>query len=216
MKKAGAGRRAPAGKAEAILEGAMREFLAHGYAATSMDRVASAAGVSKATVYSHFRDKEALFNSLVEHLAGERFRRIFGALRAEHRASAAGPPGRPPGAPPAAVTLRRLALSLLEIARTDEHLVAFMRLIVGESGRFPELARAYVNHLAKPVIENLAGYLKSRPELKLRDPEAAARVFTGTLVYYIIVQQVLHGKRLLPMKRERLVDGLVNLITEDN
>ncbi len=205
MKKAGAaGGRARAGKAEAILEGAMREFLAHGYAATSMDRVASAAGVSKATVYSHFRDKEALFNSLVEHLAGERFRRIFGALRAEH------------GAERAAVTLRRLALSLLEIARTDEHLVAFMRLIVGESGRFPELARAYVNHLAKPVIENLAGYLKTRPELKLRDPQAAARVFMGTLVYYIIVQEVLHGRKLLPMKRERLVDGLVTLITDDN
>jgi TetR/AcrR family transcriptional regulator of autoinduction and epiphytic fitness len=207
MKKAGAGkagRREPAGKAEAILEGAMREFLAHGYAATSMDRVASAAGVSKATVYSHFRDKEALFNSLVEHLAGERFRRIFGALRAEH------------GDESAAVTLRRLALSLLEIARTDEHLVSFMRLIVGESGRFPELARAYVNHLAKPVIENLAGYLKSRPELKLRDPQAAARVFMGTLVYYIIVQEVLHGRRLLPMKRERLVDGLVALVTGDD
>jgi AcrR family transcriptional regulator len=206
MKKAGtgaAGRWAPGGKAEAIVEGAMREFLAHGYAATSMDRVASAAGVSKATVYSHFRDKEALFNSLVEHLAGERFRRVFSAVAARRRDE------RP------AATLRRLALSLLEIARTDEHLVAFMRLIVGESGRFPELARAYVNHIAKPVIENLAGYLKSSPELKLRDPDATARVFMGTLVYFIIVQEVLHGKKLLPMKRERLVDSLVSLITND-
>lgn len=206
MKKAGAGtagRRAQAGKAEAILEGAMREFLAHGYAATSMDRVASAAGVSKATVYSHFRDKEGLFNSLIEHLAGERFRGVFSALRADHREERPG------------VTLRNLALSLLEIARTDEHLLSFMRLIVGESGRFPELARAYVTHIAKPVIENLVGYLKTRPELRLRDPEAAARVFVGTLVYFIIVQEVLHGKRLLPMKRERLVGNLVSLLVED-
>lgn len=204
MKKAEAGatgRRAHGGKPEAILEGAMREFLAHGYAATSMDRVASAAGVSKATVYSHFGDKEGLFNSLIDHLAGERFRGVFGAIAAGHV-----------GERPAA-TLRGLALALLEIARTDEHLLAFMRLIVGESGRFPELARAYVNHIAKPVIENLAAYLKSRPELRLRDPEASARVFVGTLVYFIIVQEVLHGKKLLPMKRERLVDTLVSLIT---
>ncbi|HAG82353.1 MAG TPA: TetR family transcriptional regulator, partial [Cyanobacteria bacterium UBA12227] len=38
-------------KTEAILDGAMQEFLAHGYAATSMDKVAATAGVSKATVY---------------------------------------------------------------------------------------------------------------------------------------------------------------------
>ena len=210
MKKTGAGkgrraasakgRRVASPKADAILEGAMREFLAHGYAATSMDRVAAAAGVSKATVYSHFRDKEGLFNALVEHLAGERFRGVFAALgagRGRERAEAA---------------LRRLALSLLEIPLKDEHFLSFMRLIVGESGRFPELARAYVGHIAKPVIENLSRYLKSRPELRLRDPEATARVFVGTLVYFVIVQEALHGKKLLPMKRERLVGNLVSLI----
>ena len=58
-------------KAEQILQGAMAEFLVHGYAATSMDRVASAAKVSKATVYSYFQDKEALFTALVEQLAEE-------------------------------------------------------------------------------------------------------------------------------------------------
>src|ERR1043165_2674119 len=208
MKKTGAGkgrraasakgRRVASPKADAILEGAMREFLAHGDAATSMDRVAAAAGVSKATVYSHFRDKEGLFNALVEHLAGERFRVVFAALAA----------GR--GRERAEAALRRLALSLLEIPRTDEHFLSFMRLIVGESGRFPELARAYVGHIAKPVIENLSRYLKSRPELRLRDPEATARVFVGTLVYFVIVQEALHGKKLLPMKRERLPGHLVS------
>ncbi|MEM7595548.1 MAG: TetR/AcrR family transcriptional regulator, partial [Cyanobacteria bacterium P01_A01_bin.83] len=48
-------------KTEAILTGAMKEFLANGYAATSMDKVAKTAQVSKATVYSHFGDKESLF-----------------------------------------------------------------------------------------------------------------------------------------------------------
>ena len=48
-------------KAETILQGAMQEFLAKGYSTASMDRVAAAAGVSKATVYSHFGDKETLF-----------------------------------------------------------------------------------------------------------------------------------------------------------
>ncbi|HEY9832621.1 MAG TPA: helix-turn-helix domain-containing protein, partial [Stenomitos sp.] len=56
-------------KTNAILDGAMQEFLANGYAATSMDKVAAAAGVSKATVYSHFQDKQGLFTALVQRLA---------------------------------------------------------------------------------------------------------------------------------------------------
>ena len=51
-------------KAEAILAGAMQEFLKHGYAAASMDKIAKAAKVSKATVYSYFDDKENLFNAV--------------------------------------------------------------------------------------------------------------------------------------------------------
>jgi len=62
-------------KAEAILEGGMQEFLAHGYAATSMDRVAIAAGL-KATVYSHFQDKEGLFIALIQRLVEGKFRQF--------------------------------------------------------------------------------------------------------------------------------------------
>ena len=64
-------------KTEAILEGGMREFLTNGYAATSMDRVAATAGVSKATVYSHFQDKAGLFAAIVQQLAEDKFRTMF-------------------------------------------------------------------------------------------------------------------------------------------
>ena len=48
-------------KTEAILRGAMQEFLEHGYAGARIDKIVAAAGVSKATVYRHFADKAALF-----------------------------------------------------------------------------------------------------------------------------------------------------------
>ncbi|MEO1187293.1 MAG: TetR/AcrR family transcriptional regulator, partial [Cyanobacteria bacterium J06636_27] len=51
-------------KVEAILQGAMQEFLTHGFAGTTMDKVTAAAGVSKTTVYSYFQDKEKLFIAL--------------------------------------------------------------------------------------------------------------------------------------------------------
>ena len=47
-------------KGAQVLKGALQVFLERGYVGASMDRIAAVAGVSKATVYSHFRDKEGL------------------------------------------------------------------------------------------------------------------------------------------------------------
>ena len=61
----GPGRPKDLAKRQAILDAAKILFLSHGYANTSMDAVASEAGVSKLTVYSHFNDKETLFSAAV-------------------------------------------------------------------------------------------------------------------------------------------------------
>ena len=55
-------------KRAAIIDAAVAEFRAAGYEATSMDRIAATAGVSKRTVYNHFPSKEALFGHIVEDL----------------------------------------------------------------------------------------------------------------------------------------------------
>ena len=188
-------------KTEAILKGAMQEFLAHGYAATSMDRVAKAAKVSKATVYSHFGDKESLFNAVIKDLAQDKFQTVMGlqqpqSLEQEPK-----------------IVLSAIATRMLNNAKSDRNFQDFIRIIIGESGRFPELAQAYVRNLAKPAIETLTQYLKSHPELKLEDPEATVRVMIGTLVYFVMLQEMLYGQEILPLESERLVNTLTNLIT---
>ncbi|MGL6366552.1 TetR/AcrR family transcriptional regulator [Aeromonas veronii] len=52
-------------KRAAILDAAGRLFCQHGLHLVSMDMVASEAGVSKQTVYSHFANKESLFAEAV-------------------------------------------------------------------------------------------------------------------------------------------------------
>ncbi len=188
-------------KTEAILKGAMQEFLAHGYAATSMDRVAKAAKVSKATVYSHFGDKESLFNAVIKDLAQDKFQTVMGlqqpqSLEQEPK-----------------IVLSAIATRMLNNAKSDRNFQNFIRIIIGESGRFPGLAQAYVRNLAKPAIETLTQYLKSHPELKLEDPEATVRVMIGTLVYFVMLQEMLYGQEILPLESERLVNTLTNLIT---
>lgn len=157
-------RQLSAAKRSDILSGAMQEFLTHGYAATSMDRVAAAAKVSKATVYSHFQDKERLFIALVQQLQEQKFQAVYGV-----------PEGPPLQGPPRQV-LHHLASIMLENIIADKPFQAFMRLIVGESGRFPELARAFSHHIPRCFLSLLTEYLETQPSLKLADPEATARI----------------------------------------
>ena len=64
-KSAGPGRPKDMEKRAAILEAAKQLFVKQGFEGTSMDAIANKAGVSKLTVYSHYRDKETLFAEAV-------------------------------------------------------------------------------------------------------------------------------------------------------
>jgi TetR/AcrR family transcriptional regulator, regulator of autoinduction and epiphytic fitness len=189
-------------KAAAILAGGMQEFLAHGYAATSMDRVASAAGVSKATVYSHFQGKESLFVAIIDRLVQCKFQSIFSPEMEKLQ-------------PEPRIFLRKLADSILDTGEHEPQFLNFMRLIFGESGRFPELARAFVRNVEKNSFQMLKHYLATCPQLKIADPEATARMFIGTLVHFVIVQYLLHGQEIVPMERDRIIDTLIDAIVID-
>jgi TetR/AcrR family transcriptional regulator of autoinduction and epiphytic fitness len=52
----------------AILQAAAAQFRAHGFDASSMDKIALEAGVSKRTVYNHFASKEDLFGATLVDL----------------------------------------------------------------------------------------------------------------------------------------------------
>jgi TetR/AcrR family transcriptional regulator, regulator of autoinduction and epiphytic fitness len=189
-------------KAEAILDGAKQEFLSHGYAAASMDKIAAAAGVSKATIYSHFDDKVGLFIALIQRLAAKK--ELFNPQKLQ---SMSGDPQ---------IVLKRFAAGMLANIAADPQLLTFMRLIIGESGRFPELARAFVQNIEKPVLEMLTHYLATCPQLALADPEVAARAFIGAMIHFVLMKEVLHSGDLVPIERDRLLDGLVNLIITPN
>jgi len=74
----GPGRPKDPAKREAILAAAQVLFLGNGYEGSSMEAIAAEAGVSKLTLYSHFKDKEALFCAAVKTTCETRLpRRLF-------------------------------------------------------------------------------------------------------------------------------------------
>jgi TetR/AcrR family transcriptional regulator, mexJK operon transcriptional repressor len=58
-------------KRQRILDSAKALFLKQGYLGSSMNQIAAEAGVSKLTVYSHFRDKATLFTAAIEETCSQ-------------------------------------------------------------------------------------------------------------------------------------------------
>jgi AcrR family transcriptional regulator len=183
-------------KREQILEGAMQVFLSHGYAGTSMDRAAAAAGVSKQTIYSHFQDKEGLFTALIERVTIQRMQFDVHVATSQDDAAA---------------LMRQLAEVFLQKMTDDEYLSLF-RVVIAESVRFPELAQLYTRTVIQKGQLALSTYFKSHPELNIADPEAIARIFWGSLVSFLVSQEILYGKLIIPMEQDRLVNNLIALI----
>ncbi|EFH11755.1 TetR/AcrR family transcriptional regulator [Pseudoroseomonas cervicalis] len=121
-------------KRRAILEAAAALFMAEGLAAVSMDAVARAAGVSKATLYAHFSGKDALFTEIVQGNC----RRLQGSVDAalvDH-------------ALPLEQALAQLGTGWLGFLLQPK-VRALHRVVLAESGRSPELAAAF--YQAGPV-----------------------------------------------------------------
>ncbi|MBF2025856.1 MAG: TetR/AcrR family transcriptional regulator [Oscillatoriales cyanobacterium C42_A2020_001] len=189
-------------KTQAILDGAMQEFLEHGYAGARVDKIVMAAGVSKATVYRHFPDKEALFTALIQRMAVRK--ELF---QMQNLQSLDEEP---------VVFLKKYATGMLDNVAGDPQVLTFLRMMIGESGRFPALARAFVKNIEKPSLDLLTKYFASHPKLNIADPEVAARAFIGTLIHFVMLRYVLHGEDIVPIERDRLLDSLLALLLQSN
>ena len=86
----------------ALLEAALREFVVRGYEAMSLEAIASAAGVSKLTLYRHWDSKLALVQEVLQSLSDETPMEDQGSLeedlrvllREAYRAGTASPAGQ--------------------------------------------------------------------------------------------------------------------------
>jgi TetR/AcrR family transcriptional regulator, mexJK operon transcriptional repressor len=155
--------------ADRILDVAEKLFLGHGFGATSIEAVATHAGISKRTFYHRFPGKEALFEAVVRRL----IERWLPPLDATLLSS-----------PDLADGLRRTAEQMLRIALTPDAL-ALHRLVIHEAERFPGLARIMYELGAANGIERIASHLEPRirsGELRAIDARFAAEQFIFSVV----------------------------------
>jgi len=150
-------------KLKTVIAAARELFLDQGFSATSMDAIAAAAGVSKATLYAYFPSKEALFASLV-------------TSHCESLELALPLPDLAEGLRPA---LWNFARQYVRVFIESED-IAFIRTIANDSGRFPDLCRLVYESGPLATIRRLAHFLeeaKAEGLLEFQDSMIAATQF---------------------------------------
>lgn len=188
----------PRSKRKQIVKAATEIFLSHGYEGTSVADVAAAAGVIKATIYSHFEDKTALFKAIIEDLTlQESFVRIESSVDALTPSE-----------------FIDFWAGRICSRNKDSQFRALVRVVVGESGRFPELARLFYETVSARGNRLVARYIAARPEMNIGDPLAAAHVISGSMVYWMLTQEILGGKHVTPIAQQRVVAVLKSLFLE--
>jgi TetR/AcrR family transcriptional repressor of mexJK operon len=169
-------------RVDRILTAARALFLKLGYGETSMDAIARHARVSKATLYSHFGGKDALFAALIvsecRHLSGQ---------IGEHALDE----------PDIRDALLRVAHDFNNLLCTGYGLTMY-RIVVAEVPRFPELGRVFYESGPTIMIDRIANLLHraaDRGLLKIGDPRIAAIQFIS------LIRGELHLTRVLGLKK---------------
>lgn len=162
------GRLKDLGKHQAILDAATAIFLARGFAGASMDAVAEAAGVSKATVYAHFADKDDLFQAMIRARceAYNRPQRFEAYARLAPRE--------------ALVEMGRNFLALL----CDPEVLRLYRVISAEAEARPKVAELFYAAGPERAIELFTDYFRraiARGHFARSDPAAIADDFLALL-----------------------------------
>lgn len=151
-------------KFDQVLEGARDVFMKDGFEGASVDDIARAANVSKATLYSYFPDKRLLFSEVAQ----AECRRQADLALVEIDTSAA------PKDVLTAAGHRMLGFMLSDFGQQ------MFRISVAESSRFPELGQSFYHRGPMVVRAVLVEYLQkaiARDELAINDLELAADQF---------------------------------------
>ena len=181
---------------QAILSAARALFLKEGYDATAMEVVATAANVSKATLYARYSAKDQLFRAVIMDRI-DQWSRL-----AEWPEPAAGQ----------TLQERLLHYGML-MARTLPHpeVHAFQRLLLSVQARFPDLSLALYETASLPIMERIAEDIAAaaREEgMPVRDPLMIARLFASTMTGWRLQEGAAHpvSEQELEAVARRIVD----------
>jgi AcrR family transcriptional regulator len=161
---------------QAVLQAAAAEFAARGFAGAGVDRIARRAGVNKAMIYYHFKDKAHLYRDIVCDM--------FTAIRARTGAVASS------DAAPAA-KLDAFIEAIVAEARARPHFPPMMMREAAEGGR----------HLDQEVFRLILGIFGNmRAILEAGAVARAFRRVDPVLMYFTLVGPIVMYLSIAPIR----------------
>ena len=162
----------------AIIEAAMDEFIARGFAATRLDDVAKRAGVAKGTIYLHFKDKELMFEELIRTAIVPLVMRLNST-----------PPS--PGASVRDMVEGFAENFIREVATTRRGDI--VRLIVAEGPRFPAVADFYYREVVTRGLAGMRALIElgiARGEIKQKNLARFPQILVAPALIAVIWQSL--------------------------
>lgn len=176
-----------------LLDAALDHFVAHGYAATKLESVAKAAGVSKGTLYLYFCSKEELFKAVVSEAIGPILGQAEGMIDQFEGSSE---------------ELFRLMIITWWENVGDTKLSGLPKLMLAEASNFPEVAQFY----QETVVDRGEGLMTrviqrgiDRGEFIQLDLELAARILLAPMIMMMMWK---HSSCVCKVEPEKLRDYL--------
>ena len=166
-------RRRAADRPREILDAALTVFVAKGFAATRLDDVAAAAGISKGLLYRYFDTKAELFKEVIRQTLVTTIRDVGDRARASGTAVAA----------------LDIFLEQMVAIANDPRRSAIPKLVISESGSFPELAIFYLAEVIGPALTQLTTLVRrgmESGEFRQVDPDLAAKGIVAPLILAVI------------------------------
>ncbi len=186
-------------KRQQLMDGARRAFLENGFDGASIGDIVRAAGISKGTLYAYFPSKEKLFETLVIEDKRKQAEAVCVIEETEDDVVR---------------VLRKLGHSLVDMLRQPDNL-AFVRIVIAASAKFPEIGRAFYEAGAAVGIARLANYLRrmtANGVLEVEDAERAARQYMD-LCKSGIHARMLFGYASEPLSREEISQNIESALT---
>ena len=177
-----------------IVAAALQLFSDRGFAATRLEDVATVAGVSKGTVYLYFESKEQLFEAVVREAITPNI------ARAE--ALVDGFEGPTPD------LLRGLFAFVGDVLETP--LTGVMKLIVSESGNFPQLARMYADLVLRRAFALMRRVLErgvSRGEFRPMDLHATVPLVVAPILLLGVWKHSFGAHTDLTLDRRKVLEA---------
>jgi AcrR family transcriptional regulator len=162
----------------AIIEAAMDEFIARGFAGTRLDDVAKRAGVAKGTIYLHFKDKESMFEELIRTAIVPVVIRLSST-----------PPT--PGASVRDMVEGFAQNFIQEVASTRRG--DLVRLIVAEGPRFPAVADFYYREVVTRGLIGMRALIElgiARGEIKHKNLARFPQIMVAPALIAVIWQSL--------------------------